>query len=234
MAAGIIIRNGNGIVQIDDSYSNLELTSVANVLCQTVIYGNHYYTDYVVNGGQYPMVAITATSPCFWYPIAIGSGTMTIRIICKARITVRVFIFSEPLSDPSGIGIRIRNKVTGKTAYNSLRKSMRVLDMVNGYVVNGDPVINGISRVYPNKTVAVAQGIFAYKSVFIKMNPTNPNDIMHFVDLSSVYFQTTGNGSAVSIKDDVTWSDIISQAGAASRSGFQRVYNLLVIDVTGY
>lgn len=235
MTIGVRFKNGNNITQIDENYRNMEFYQKSSVSCSIPVFTNNFYGDFSFTAGSIPTIAIYSTVKCFWFRLSQSGNTQTIRIVCKdSAATVEVFVFCEPVNDPSGIGIRIKNPNTGQTVYNSLRKSMKVVGLLsgNGGVVS-DPINTGISRTYPNKKIAIVQGCLAYLNVYIPFNPGNPSDIRHIVNYTTSYMWTSGVSTA-SLFYDATYQGEFNQAGAAAMSGGQELYSYIFLDVTGF
>lgn len=238
MALGVVIRNKNDIVQVDGYYKNYALVAKGTVNCNLLydangIGGAYYSATITVPSGSFPLVGIRCASKCFVLNIVPGpSNTCRITFIAQFSNTlVTYYVFSDPITDPSGVGFKIRNRVTGETVFNSLWNIMRVLDYVQvdmttalSFNWSGTYASREIAIVQAGRTLTIGNRVYE--------NPPG-SGVFVFEYQYSTGFMNNSSASSVTLQ----------YAGLSLQGPFRvpkdpELYtsslNYLIIDVTGY
>ncbi|MGZ0702527.1 hypothetical protein [Pseudomonas piscis] len=226
---GFRVRNQNKILQIDGCYENQELVSVDTYVMSSR--GNDILGSYaavnVPSGRKNPVIAVSGSVRGVYIKrISVGLFYIYSGGGIDDKETVKVYVFADPISAAGGgVGLVVRNRVTGAVVYNSNNKYIRVL----GFESVSLGIHNSASATFPGKTIAIIQGVRPYaRKIDMGGPPNQPVGIFGFFsgtikspDASTCIIEHRGVASAVGGRANNTLS--VSPWGS-----------YLVIDVTGY
>lgn len=181
---GFRLKNSARSIQIDSQFRNHCLLAKGRVTpSQTGDFDSSLrFEDVPLPLSTTPcIVAIRANNPAFYvmvegHAVRLFSKTRTM----EPRGWVDYFIFGTPFADPGGRpGLRIRNRLTGETVYNSLRKYLRVIRTYTGNEQNSGEI--GAGRV-----CALVQNLRSYGARKQKAAGTNGSIIIEDVKSSTI------------------------------------------------
>lgn len=198
MPAGIQVFNDSGIVQIDGTYSNLQLiakgtttTTMQLLQYNTQPNGTYYYTTPVA------FVSFVANSPVFAVggPVAasvistsVSGSTWTVGVVTPAgTASFDWYVFDQAATVGSNVGFQVFND-SGVLVFDAQAKYLKVLDNILDLVptttqsgVNGYTYPFTYTYSHPGKTCAVASPLTPISSGTTRWPsgtntvPQNPN-----------------------------------------------------------
>ena len=223
---GFRLVNANGIIQIDERYSNYELVAHGT----TSVPLSPLYTEvFIPNSDVDSIIAIRSVDWCLTTRPANNRFSISRSSESNGPVSVEYFIFGKPLPNISGgIGLIIRNTKTGQVVYNSNKKYLRVLGFDKRSVA-----IGGVySKSFPNKKIAVVQCVRpkGYTQEVITIPGTSQP-----VTILRIY----SGCSRISGNSTINISNLLVAGGQSpgnqgSGSGDWPTSDYLFIDVTGY
>ncbi|AGL85554.1 hypothetical protein [Pseudomonas protegens] len=225
---GFRVRNQNRAIQIDSRFRNHCLLSQGRVVPATSgEFGNIKYTDVPMPQSSTPqIVAIRGNNPTFYVMNGQYVRIFSVTNTGAPQGFADYYIFGTPNSDEGGKpGMRIRNRHTGETVYNSLRKYIRIL---NSSALPGA----NTGSIQVGRKCALIQNTRGYGA---RKQRTGPNGTIVIEDVKSTFIITP---------TDNTWehrSGIVANInrpwdgqGFAEYNFSQFQASVTIIDVTGY
>lgn len=219
MAAGFRSRNEVGTFQVDGSYSNFVLKSGARSQWSVM---------------ERPIGFLPNSSP--------PAGTNGRSLIVTDNLRDQPYfgwnwgycwVFQHPadagLAATSGVGLRVRNEITGELAYDSGHKHLRVVDFIRA--------TSALSRSYPaGRTYRVAPLAWGGYSIIKDEGDAGMGDgsRLYSQRWQSMEFSISGNVVSFAVRDDVDSTLFDGPAGLAGAVGSAPRLDVLVVDVTGF
>lgn len=198
MPAGLQVFNDSGIIQIDGTYSNLQLVArgSATTSMQTLAYNTQpngtfqYDTPYVqINfTGTTPVFAVSGGSTVCVISTAVSGNSWTIGIVTpNGPTSFEWFVFDKATPSGTNVGLQVFNE-SGQLVFDAGQKYIRVLGSVLGVVpsytsgtVSGYTNPLTYSYSYPGKKCAVGAILTPFNygdRIFdsgVSTIPSNPN-----------------------------------------------------------
>ncbi|MCD0280448.1 hypothetical protein JWH04_16180 [Xanthomonas melonis] len=140
MAIGVRIRpEGGNIIQIDDRYENLALKQKGTVTAAGLDPANptsgRGFATVTVGGGNAPLIAVACSSFVGLRRRAQSGSTFTFDLVCEsANVAIDYYVFDTTdvaqMAFVMSKGVRFRNPATGRVAFDSRYKYMRVIGRI--------------------------------------------------------------------------------------------------------
>ncbi|AUV61904.1 hypothetical protein HWB52_gp89 [Pseudomonas phage Littlefix] len=179
---GLEIKNVANVVQIDGNFNNLAFRSKGTaVLGEASGSTGMRYARITTGASPTSMVAVKTNGYTYLANVIDnGNGTRTYVWIVDPGTTVTYYIFDEieycpPRTDK--YGLIVKNKVTGKVAFDSRYKYMRVVQMLT---INDFPAAWPGQSTYPMSTPnpGFVQGVTGYYLQAVpEGDPTDPGNM---------------------------------------------------------
>lgn len=233
MGVGFQVFNNDGFIQIDADYLNLELKQKGpfSLNGSNTANGGGVSSGVQVSfTGESPVIAIKSTTFCCAYPLSRSGNTFNFYIYNgdNQACTGEYFIFDNSSDASAGnTGMQIFN-AQGRLVFDANKKYLKVLDY---WQVDNQPG-EGISRDYPNKTVATVMCDFGYRYI-VAPSPADPSS-PNYAFLQSWLNCSRTSGSTLSIGDRATYTNAFAQKDPSMISTSEYPSRWLVVDVTGY
>lgn len=226
---GFRVRNKDKILQIDGSYQCQELVSVNTYTMSSKdndILG-YYAAISVPSGRTNPLVAVSGSSQGV-YVKKMSSSVFRIysgNNLDEAR-TVKVYIFADPVNaSGGGIGLVVRNRVTGNVVYNSNNKYIRIL----GFTPVSLGLNQSFSTTYSGRNIAIVQSVRPYARKTDTGGP--PNQPIGLFGFFSGVMKSPDSSTCV-IEHRAVASAVGGNVGNTLYTSPWGTY--LIVDVTGY
>ncbi|MEA5123324.1 hypothetical protein [Xanthomonas floridensis] len=137
MALGVRIRpEGGNIIQIDTRYENLALKEKATVTAVGANAANPNqgigFATVTVGGGNSPLIAVTCAAFVGLRSRSQSGNTFTFELVCEtANTAIQYYVFDTTdvaqMAFVMSKGVRFRDPATGRIAFDSRYKYMRVI-----------------------------------------------------------------------------------------------------------
>ncbi|MBO9859293.1 MULTISPECIES: hypothetical protein [Xanthomonas] len=137
MALGVRIRpEGGNIIQIDTRYENLALKQKGTVTAVGASSGGAAqgigFATVTVGGGNSPLIAVTCASFVGLRNRSQNGSTFTFELVCEtANTAIQYYVFDTTdvaqMAFVTSKGVRFRDPATGRIAFDSRYKYMRVI-----------------------------------------------------------------------------------------------------------
>lgn len=238
---GFAVRNQNRILQIDGEYQNHELLSISNHSIGAWGTTNDMWGTSVdiapPPGRANVILAIKTTAPAGVYVVRISASVYRVyRGIGNPLndvISFTAYFFATPIERiaSGGVGLVVRNRITGNVVFNSNYRYLRIMQFapVDLYMpIDANVPPSSASFSFPGKTLAVVQ--------CVRPNGRRQNDAGTPQQPISVFgffsgTMRTDGGDTATITHRVI-STAIGPRGTSVAS--QTFGTYMIIDVTGY
>ncbi|MCS3807791.1 hypothetical protein [Xanthomonas sp. 4461] len=137
MALGVRIRpEGGNIIQIDTRYENLALKQKGTVIAAGANAANPNqgigFATVTVGGGNSPLIAVTCAAFVGLRSRSQSGNTFTFELVCEtANTAIQYYVFDTTdvaqMAFVMSKGVRFRDPATGRIAFDSRYKYMRVI-----------------------------------------------------------------------------------------------------------
>ncbi|HDH7780480.1 TPA: hypothetical protein PJH62_003065 [Acinetobacter nosocomialis] len=141
--------------------------------------------------------------------------------------------FNKSMSD-SNFGMSVYG-TTGQLLYNSNAKPLRVLDRITGRIETSEQFADKVllKNSYPGRKVAV---VFGQQPLGAQVGATNdPSGDQSKISLFTLVATLSDSGSTIEVKYSYSFTgSVIFGGGGTWSNHMQNVYDILIVDVTGY
>lgn len=234
---GLRVKNVNGFLQIDGTYSNLALVERITLSATNKAGGPNGLIWFVTRdfpGYVTPTIAVSSTSTAVLWTGQMVGGVFRVTFWAVNTSAFEVYVFdvaSRGQRFNINYGLIVKNKTTGQIVFDSRMKYMRILDVIAGS--SNDGGFNVISRSYPGlQKVAVVQSIFwawSFHEV-IPDSPTDPSAIAAII--ASFMFKPAAN--SVRIESDYTYQNSNRLSSNPVPNHYNPSFNYIVLDVSNF
>lgn len=141
MTAGLQITNDGAVIQIDETYRNIQLITKVAVTAMTQYTADpdktYWYYDITVTGGVAPILAINGNPTTYVIagpPVDAGSGTFYFRVFSPVDADFTYYIFDYPTASGT-FGLEVSD-ATGALAYTSGRYPFKPVSVIDTLITD--------------------------------------------------------------------------------------------------
>lgn len=153
---GLKIKNANGYLMVDGTYSNLALRSAGafDMSNADQMTNGAYFKSFQV-AGQNPVVALAGSTLALVLNSSLVGGVLTVVIVAPTRTNIPYYVFDNANLGSrfnTNYGLVVKNVNTGQVVFDSRCRYMRILDVIT----SNDANWTAVSRSYAGLASAVA------------------------------------------------------------------------------
>jgi|694.fasta_scaffold00761_44 hypothetical protein len=159
MPVGMQVTNDNGVLQIDDTYKNIQLISKTSVTSMTQVSSGtlyngtkaYWYYDIVVSSATNPVIALNGNTTQ-WLIIGavnISGSTYTFRVFSDADVDFTYYVFDVPTTSGT-VGFEVYNS-SGELQFTATRGAFKPTNQITTTIADG----NKSTTLASGKTYAV-------------------------------------------------------------------------------
>lgn len=228
MAVGLKVKNVNGFLVVDGTYSNLSLRSFGSFDMSNAeqMTNGAYFKAFQLLGNN-PVVALGGASLALVLNSSLSGGVLTVVITSPNRSAIPYYLYDDAdkgLRLNNNYALLVRNTTTGQVVFDSRCRYMKIIDVITG----NDANFTAITRDYSafTSSVAVVQSVrWRYgTTVFL---PGTPPKLQPFSTCSASKVE----GAVVTIDSIMLWT-FAPDAQNPTFNDANTLYTYLVLDAS--